>query len=69
MYVYLSVNWDTLVPWAYQLCCLPNIDNTIEYSEGKRGNKMAERIVQLQSEKRETEEQNNPGWQDGVLHM
>ena len=28
MYVF-SVNWDTLVPWAYQLCCLPSINNTI----------------------------------------
>ena len=26
--MYLSVNWDNLVPWAYQLCCLPSINDT-----------------------------------------
>ena len=30
MYIFIFVNWDTLVPWAYQLCCLPSINNTIQ---------------------------------------
>ena len=29
MYIFIFVNWDTLVPWVYQLCCLPSINNTI----------------------------------------
>ena len=32
MCIFIFVNWDTLVPWAYQLCCLPSINNTIQYS-------------------------------------
>ena len=28
MCIFIFVNWDTLVPWAYQLCCLPSINNT-----------------------------------------
>ena len=31
MCIFIFVNWDTLVPWAYQLCCLPSINNTIQY--------------------------------------
>ena len=27
MCIFIFVNWDTLVPWAYQLCCLPSINN------------------------------------------
>ena len=32
MCIFIFVNWDTLVPWAYQLCCLPSINNTIQYN-------------------------------------
>ena len=32
MCIFIFVNWDTLVPWAYQLCCLPSINNTIQYT-------------------------------------
>ena len=31
MYIFIFVNWDTLVPWVYQLCCLPSINNTIQH--------------------------------------
>ena len=33
MCIFIFVNWDTLVPWAYQLCCLPSINNTKAYTE------------------------------------
>ena len=33
MCIFIFVNWDTLVPWAYQLCCLPSINNTIQYKD------------------------------------
>ena len=32
MCILIFVNWDTLVPWVYQLCCLPSINNTIQYN-------------------------------------
>ena len=32
MCIFIFVNGDTLVPWAYQLCCLPSINNTIQYN-------------------------------------
>ena len=32
MCIFIFVNWDTLVPRAYQLCCLPSINNTIQYN-------------------------------------
>ena len=35
MCIFIFVNWDTLVPWAYQLCCLPSINNTIQYNTSK----------------------------------
>ena len=37
MCLFIFVNWDTLVPWAYQLCCLPSINNTIPTANPNRG--------------------------------